>query len=168
MKHPIDYDDWLGYLDGDLDQMRTARVREHIEHCSECRSTWNELLEATAAMRSAALEYAAMHAVGEFEVRSGRERVLARIRTLESRSTLESVAAGELTVGRLRKLQHVVAPICGARTAFRLIVAATRRTPAPQGMAEWRVFLEQLTDLTSALCGRSTARLVWEIGNSLP
>ena len=168
MKHPIDYDDWLGYLDGDLDQMRTTRVREHIEHCSECCSTWNELLEATAAMRSAAREFEVVHAFGEDEVRSGRERVLARIRTLESRSTLESVAAGELTVGRLRKLQHVVAPVCGARTAFRLIVAAAGRTPVPQGTAAWLVFLEQLTDLTSALCGRSMARLVWEIGNSLP
>jgi len=168
MKHPIDYDDWLGYLDGDLDQIRTARVREHIDHCSECRSTWNELLEATAALRSAAREYAAVHAVCDDEVRSGRERVLARIRTLESPSTLESVAAGELTVGRLRKLQHVVAPVGGARTAFRLIVAAAGRTPVPQGTAAWRIFLEQLTDLTSALCGRSMARLVWEIGNSLP
>lgn len=168
MKHPIDYDDWLGYLDGDLNQSRTAVVCEHIEHCSECRSTWDELLEATAAIRSAAGEYAAVHAVGEDEIRSGRERVLARIRTLESRPTLESVAAGELTIGRLRKLQYVVAPVCGARTAFRLIVAAAGRTPVPQSKAAWLVFLEQLTDLTSALCGRSTARLIWEIGNSLP
>lgn len=168
MKHTIDYDDWLGYLDGGLDQIRTARVREHIEHCSECRSTWNELLEATAAIRSAAREFALVHAVGEDEIRSGRERVLARIRTLESRSTLESVAAGELTIGRLRKLQQVVAPVCGARTAFRLIVAAAGRTQVPQETAPWRIFLEQLTDLTSALCGRSMARLVWEIGNSLP
>ena len=75
---------------------------------------------------------------------------------------------GELTVGRLRRLQRVVAPTCGAYTAFRLIIAAVARTPAPQGAPAWRSFLEQLTDLTSALCGRSMARLVWEIGNSLP
>jgi anti-sigma factor RsiW len=168
MKHPISYDEWLGYLDNQLDPAATARVQGHIASCGECRTTWDELLLATVALRAAAQEYAAACATDAGTVSVGRDRVLARIRALERPEAVEAVAGGELTVGRLRRLQHVVAPACGANTAFRLIVAAVGRTSAPHGAAAWRRFLEQLTDLTSALCGRSMARLVWEIGNSLP
>ena len=164
MKHSITYDEWLGFLDGELDAAASARVRGHIESCSECRATWEELCDATAALRYAAKEFAAASVVSVDAVSSGRERVLARIRG----TSLDAVAGGELTVGRLRRLQRVVAPTCGAQTAFRLIVAAVGRTAAPQGTPDWRSFLEQLSELTSALCGRSMARLVWEIGNSLP
>ena len=169
MKHSISYDDWLGYLDGELDTAATARVRGHIEICSECRSTWEELCEATAALRSAANEFAAASVMSMDAVSNGRQRVLARIRAASAApGSVDAVAGGELTVGRLRRLQRVVAPTCGGHTAFRLIIAAVGRTPAPQGGPAWRSFLEQLTELTSALCGRSMARLVWEIGNSLP
>lgn len=168
MRHSISYDEWLGYLDGDLDPSATARVRDHIASCRECLATWEDLLEATNALRAAADEFVAAYATGGEAVSNGRRRVLARIRALESPAAVDAVAGGELTVGRLRRLQHVVAPACGAQTAFRLIVAAVGRTPAPHGAAAWRRFLEQLTRLTSALCGKSMARLVWEIGISLP
>jgi hypothetical protein len=168
MRHPITHDEWLGYLEDELDPAATARVRDHIQACSECRGTWQDLLGATAELRAAAGEYVAACTTLAATGSSGRDRVLARIRALEDPGAVESVAGGELTVGRLRRLQHVVAPACGANTAFRLIVAAVRRTPMPHGAAAWSSFLEQLTSLTSALCGRSMARLVWEIGNSLP
>jgi hypothetical protein len=167
MRHPISYDEWLGHLDNELDPAAAARVEGHIESCGECRATWEELLSATAALRAAAEEFSASLTADDSAVSSGRERVLARIRALEAPAAVAAVAGGELTVGRLRRLQHVVAPACGANTAFRLIVAAVRRTSAPHRAGAWRDFLEQLTDLTSALCGRSMARLVWEIGNSL-
>ncbi len=166
MKHSISYDEWLGYLEGELDLAATRRVREHIEICRECAATWEELFQATTALRSAANEFSMATAMSFDTVSSGRERVLARIRATER--SIEAVAGGELTVGKLRRLQRVVAPACGAQTAFRLIVVAIGRTPTLQGPPTWRSFLEHLTDLTSALCGKSMARLVWEIGNSLP
>jgi anti-sigma factor RsiW len=168
MRHPISYDEWLGYLDNELDAAATARVRGHIAGCSDCRTIWEELLDATTELRDAGRDYAAAYSMDACTLTNGRERVLARIRALDAPVAVEAVAGGELTVGRLRRLQHVVAPACGADTAFRLIVAAVGRTSVPHGLTAWRDFLEQLTDLTSALCGRSMARLVWEIGNSLP
>lgn len=168
MRHSISYDDWLGYLDGELDPAATARVKQHIDSCPECRGTWEELLQATAGLRAAAERYVFASAIGPDAVKQGRERVLARIRRSASPVAVEAVAEGELTVGRLRRLQRVVAPTCGAHTAFRLIVAAVGRTSSSNGALAWGAFLEQLTELTSALCGRSMARLVWEIGNSLP
>jgi predicted anti-sigma-YlaC factor YlaD len=171
MKHWISYDEWLGYLDGELDPAAAARVKDHIDICGECHTTWEDLLTATAALRAAANEFAVASVIGADAVSQGRERVLARIRATSTQAALsavEAVAVGELTVGRLRRLQRVVAPACGAHTAFRLIVAAVGRTSTPHGAAAWRCFMENLTDLTSALCGRSMARLVWEIGNSLP
>ena len=51
MKHSISYDEWLGFLDGDLDAAATSRVRSHIEACPECRTTWEELSDATVALR---------------------------------------------------------------------------------------------------------------------
>ena len=168
MEHSISYDEWLGYLDGELDPAAAARVKDHIGICGECHSTWEELLAATVALRAAAKEFAAASVTGADAVSQGRERVLARIRAATAPAAVEAVAVGELTVGRLRRLQRVVAPACGAHTAFRLIVAAVGRTSTPHGAAAWRCFMENLTDLTSALCGRAMARLVWEIGNSLP
>ena len=168
MKHSISYDDWLGYLDGKLDAGATARIRSHIDVCHGCRETWEELLNATVALRTAASRFAAVSEPSHDAVSQGRDRVLARIRALKTADPVDTLAGGELTVGRLRQLQQLVAPACGAHTAFRLIVAAVGRTAMPHETDAWRNFLEQLTMLTSALCGRSMARLVWEIGNSLP
>ena len=167
MKHPISYDEWLGYLDGELPPVPKARVGKHIAACAECTVVWEELLTVTAGLRAASEQYVAASRVSEEAVSRGRGRVLARIRALAGPPAVEVVAEGELTVGRLRRLQNVVAPACGAHTAFRLIVAAVGRTSSPGSTSAWQRFLEQLTELTSALCGRSIARLVWEIGNSL-
>ena len=168
MQHSISYDEWLGYLDGELDPAAAVRIKDHIDICPECQATWEELLTATAALRTAANEFVAAAVTGSDSRRQGRERVLARIRASAAPAAVEAVAVGELTVGRLRRLQRVVAPACGAHTAFRLIVAAVGRTSKPHGAAAWRCFMGNLTELTSALCGRAMARLVWEIGNSLP
>jgi anti-sigma factor RsiW len=167
MKHPIGYDDWLAYLDNQLDRPDADRVEDHLRGCEECRATWEELLHATSALRAAADEYAAAVVADPKTISSRRERVLARTRALAAAEGVEALAEGELTVRRLRRLQRVVAPACGADTAFRLIVAAVRRTPDPHNDEGWQEFLSELTDLTAALCGRSVARLVWAIGNSL-
>lgn len=167
MNHPISYDEWLGHLDGALGEADAARVRGHIEGCTECKATWDDLLAATASLRGAAREFLSAHTVEDAALRRGRERVLARIRAPQGSVALESIAGGELTIGRLRRLQRVVAPVCGAHTAFRLIVASAGRTPVRDGAAAWSRFLDQLAELTSAVCGRSTARLVLRIGNSL-
>jgi anti-sigma factor RsiW len=168
MTHPITYDEWLAHLDDELAPEAAARVRRHIAACRQCRGTWDGLLDATSALRSASEEFVSAVVPRSGAVDRGRERVLARIRAVQSPTAIDRVAVGELTLGRLRRLQHVVAPACGAHTAFRLIMAAVGRTPAPHENKAWFRFLEELRDLTSALCGRSMARLVWEIGNSLP
>lgn len=37
-------DEWLsGYLDGELTQAESQRVRIHLENCPECRETWQAL-----------------------------------------------------------------------------------------------------------------------------
>ena len=167
MKHPISYDEWLGYLDGALEEADAARVRRHIESCSDCESTWSDLLAATESLRTAARRFVEAHDGDAAAVRRGRERVLARIRGPQGAVALEAIVGGELTIGRLRRLQRVVAPVCGAQTAFRLIVESAGRTSVKDGAAAWGRFLDQLTELTSALCGRSTARLVLRIGSSL-
>lgn len=167
MKHSITYDEWLGYVDGDLDPATMATVRNHIADCGECHTIWEDLLFATSDLRSAAHEFASASKVMEETICRSRTRVLARIHAIEAPLAVHQVAGGELSLRRLRHLQRIVAPTCGAHTAFHLIVAAVKRTSHPHDANAWHSFLEQLRDLTSAFCGRSTARLVWEVGNSL-
>lgn len=166
MRHPVSYDDWLAHLDGQTGAERTAIIERHLEVCGECRETWRDLLRATSALRQAAeMRRAELNAPAS-RIERSRARVLERIRSIDDR--LEAVAGGELTIARLRRLQSLVAPTCGARTAFQLIVAAVARTPVEEDTgAAWTDFLDQLGNLTSALCGRSVARLVSSIGGTL-
>ena len=103
MKHSISYDEWLGYLVGELNPAAAARVKDHIDICNECQTTWEELLAATCALRSAASEFAAASVTSADAVSQGRQRVMARIRAATAPAAVEAVAAGELTVGRLRR-----------------------------------------------------------------
>lgn len=161
MKHGITCDDWMAHLDGALDAAAAARIRAHIARCEECAGTWDNLLRATEALRDAVREYELATPVGAAATRHGRDRVLARIRALDE------CGPGELSLARLRRLQQVVAPVCGAQTAFRLIVESVARTPVRRGTTDWNTFLRELGGITSAVCGRSISRLVLHIGASL-
>jgi anti-sigma factor RsiW len=171
MKHSISYDDWLGYLDGALPPPQSNHIRAHLETCVECRNLYEELLAATATLRAAGESYRERRTLNETAVRSARKQVWSRIRAAEASGTLEDLAGPVLSLNRLRRLQALVAPVCGARTAFRLILAAVTGMPAaPEASGcgdDWTCFVRKLKELTSAFCGRTTAMVVWDLGQSL-
>ena len=170
MKHSISYDDWLAYADGSLESGRTEYIETHTRHCEECRQTRDDVLRATEALRIASSSMRRNAELTEQAIRRGRERVLERIRAFNGRISLES-AEPDATLARLKRLQVLVAPVCGAKTAFRLILAAISRVPitaVEEVDADlWIRFLRELMCLTSAFCGRTTARLVFEYDRSL-
>lgn len=170
MKHSISYDDWLAYLDGALEPAPSDRIRTHLSTCAECRDLYNGMLDATAVLRASGDAYRETATVTPAAIRRARDQVCRRIRTSDDHGTLEDLAGAVLTISRLRRLQALVAPVCGSRTAFRLIVAAVARMSMARGQSsggDWNCFVQKLNDLTSAFCGKTTARLVWKLGQSL-
>ena len=167
MSH-VSYEDCLGYVDRALPPDLTRQVEIHLEGCQTCSAVHADILQATALLRSAGSSLRQKSGLDQMDESRGRDRVLARIRSLESGLAIESVACQDLTIARLRRLQQVVAPTCGAKTAFRLILTAVSHTPVTgdSGML-WPRFLVELRSLTSAFCGRSTAQLVFELGRRL-
>jgi anti-sigma factor RsiW len=79
----------------------------------------------------------------------------------------EQMAQAELR-GRLDTLETVLAPMCGAQAAARVLHTAARHSPA-RSLADvthenWEPFMERLTAITAAMCGDTFASLVWERG----
>ena len=170
MKHSISYDDWLAYLDGDLESGPAERIRAHLATCTECRDLYEGMLEATAGLRAAGALYRETVTLTPAAVEQGRQQLWSRIGTLENGGSIEDLVGPVLTIGRLRRLQALVAPVCGSRTTFYLILAAVAKmspAPDPAGGDDWKRFVRKLQDLISAFCGTSTARLVWAIGESM-
>lgn len=146
------------------------RIRAHLAACAECRDLYECMLEATATLRAAGAAYRQTTTLTAAAAAHGRQQVWSRIRTAEDGGSIEDLAGPVLTIGRLRRLQALVAPVCGSRTTFYLILAAVAKmSPAadPAGGDDWRRFVQKLKDLISAFCGTSTARLVWALGQSL-
>ena len=50
--HPIEPEEVMSYLDGELDETRAAAVAEHLEACSECQALTGELRHVSQQMAS--------------------------------------------------------------------------------------------------------------------
>lgn len=169
MRHSISYDDWLAYLDGALEPAPAGRIRAHLAACAECRDLYHGMLEATATLRAAGAVYRDATTLTPAAIARGQQQVYFRVRAAAESGALEDLAGPVLTLGRLRRLQALVAPICGSRTTFHLILAAVARMSSGADPAgdDWNRFVRRFKDLISAFCGTSTARLVWVLGESL-
>jgi hypothetical protein len=84
------------------------------------------------------------------------------------RRTDEAFRHSAPVLERLTTLRAFMTPLCGSETVNRALHAAAQRTAvqSPEVLTEvlWPDFLENLSSITSVLCGDPAAMLVTELG----
>jgi hypothetical protein len=166
MHHGIMEHQWLEYLEGKLDVTESAHLRVHAATCPECAGTlrelsrWRERLVEEAAFVRAALETSP----------ESLDRLLAasiqRIRALEPAEQWSDPRwSFQEAVVLLRLL---VEPFCGSGTAGAAINLAVRRSrlvdAGSDTPAAWNLFVSNMSEMMSSVCGTEAGRLVDQVG----
>jgi anti-sigma factor RsiW len=157
MRHGISEQQWIEYLEGGLAELDAARVGGHLSACPECAATFAEL----SLWRGKLVEEAA--------------RVRAAFET--SPDQLDRLLAASLErIGRshpswtfreaVMLLRLLVEPFCGSGTAGAAVRLAVQRSmvhgrPAP---ATWDLFVSNMSEMMSSVCGTEAGRLVNQVG----
>jgi len=155
--------DWLRFLDAPRDCEDNRRVREHIAGCPRCAN----VLESFESVREGlATEKARIHgavAISDLEIDALLGRCLAQIGT----EPHVGWSAAEATL----LLRLLIEPICGRGTAGATIDLARRRslpvTDEHLTSKSWSVFISNLSDTMSSICGVAAGRLVRRAGFSI-
>lgn len=157
---------WTDYLDGTLHARQRAPIDAHVRVCFHCRSevdAWRQIerrlrIECGIARQAIYLPVEAQ--------RSAEHAILAVVRQAEALhgTTGESKGPQE----RLWRVRWVLALLCGANTATRIIQNAEKHAgvsaqvrPSEQ---KWLIFLRRLAFLTTEICGCFAGELIWSIG----
>ncbi|MCS6953977.1 MAG: zf-HC2 domain-containing protein [Bryobacterales bacterium] len=159
MRHGIDEQSWLAWLDGTLDAQARSALEAHLGICADCGwqsrqlERWRELLETEAGRLRAAL------CGGEEEWERMAWRSLHRLREAAARQGL-----GRWTVlEALSILRLLMEPICGQGTVRAVVERALERSRAA-GPAltwgDWGRFVGHLSDAAASVCGSAVGRLV--------
>jgi anti-sigma factor RsiW len=195
MTHGIAEADWVAYLDGRLPPGERDRLESHLIGCLTCWERYRRLAETTAALGEAADELQGHFPLADGQLYAALHRVRARIRAegdeaapaqaltssisgLKQRSpvsgqraawpSFKSGADASPVRERLDRLESVMAPMCGSRTALRALQAAALGSPARSlekvTRDNWTPFLTSLTSIAAVMCGETGAHLVWESG----
>jgi anti-sigma factor RsiW len=166
MHHGIIEHQWIEYLDGGLDITESARLRDHASTCPECADTlrelsrWREKLGEEAALVRAA-----------FETSPGSlDRLLAasiqRIRVFEPAAQPSDPRWSFKEAVMLLRL--LVEPFCGPGTAGAAISLAVRRSTLGDARcdtpAAWNLFVSNMSEMMSSVCGTEAGRLVNQVG----
>jgi anti-sigma factor RsiW len=169
MRHGILEQQWIEYIEGTLHDRESARLRNHANTCAECARTlrelsvWREkLFEESARVRTA------------FETSpNDLDRLLAasleRIRGLEPASERRDPHWSFREAVMLLRL--LVEPFCGSGTAGATVNLAVQRSTL-QGLsadtpAAWSLFVRNLSETMSSVCGTAAGLLVNEVGACL-
>jgi|SRR5215472_5172189 len=164
MLHGITEQEWLEYLDGGLDATDAVRLQDHANTCAECAGTlrelslWREkLVEAAALVRSAVetLPGDVDRLLAE-SIRRIRACEPAALRSNPRWSFKEAVVL----------LGLLVEPFCGPGTAGAAIRLAVRRSTDAQSdvPAVWNLFVSNMSEMISSVCGTEAGRLVNQVG----
>lgn len=160
MIHGISDQEWVAYLDGELEAVDRDRLETHFTGCAICWEFFDRVAQTTARLDAAGK--ATRHSVplSDDELRRSMGEVLARIR----RGRLRTTEVRE----RLDCLERVMAPMCGTTTATRALRAAAQGSPAQSleyvTADNWTPFLSSLRSIAAVMCGETGAHLVWESG----
>jgi hypothetical protein len=153
--------EWFEYLESGS---APEGMQEHIADCVACRHREQRLIAAQRQLVEAGKLLRERNTPDAQMVSAARARVFDR--AARESQTLEAIAGGELTLGRLRLLEMLVRPACGNRTSGNLMAEAARRTRRRD--AAWSAFIENVAELFSGLCGEMSGRMVLECGRRIP
>lgn len=164
MKHGITATEWHDYLEGQLSDEVHDRIEAHLIGCLSCWEFYEEMAQATGALRSAGDRMRRAFPLQDHELHAGLNRVFARI----NQSSTEMCATPGVIQQRLSTLAAVLTPMCGAQTAASALRVAAQGSPA-QSLEQvtdenWTPFLRRLTSIATVMCGETGAHLVWERG----
>ena len=168
MTHGVTQQQWLDFMDGNLDAGRRREIQQHLELCPECYGDYLEMMAWGHAIESEASRL--RDAIDRAEPGMDRlvQDALERIRAVG----LEPCAAGPYTTSRsLFVLRTLLAPICGIGTARAAIQLARRDAGLLAGdrfgASEWRDFVAILSRTISQQCGIAAGRLIVSVGLGL-
>lgn len=163
MAHGISEQQWLRYADGELDWTERRQVEDHLAVCAACAAeaaelrNWHEVLRVEGARLGEALR------AGDADMERLTERTLARLR---------GGHAGAWTVrDALSLLRVVMEPICGSGATRAAMNLAIRRSAGAEEAltgTNWALFVGNLREATTAVCGLATGRLVSRAAFCLP
>jgi hypothetical protein len=157
--------DWIDYIEDNLDVAKRASFKTHLEECAECRDFEAHMRRTEMALVDTAVEINNKFVVSEEETNIALAKVLARI--LDSEAREQNLGRDAIKV-RLEQLEDILAAMCGSWTAVNALRVAAEgtlaKTPAKLTEETWLPFLERLKSIASVFCGDTGARLVWEYG----
>ena len=155
--------DWLRFLDDPRDGEIGERVRDHIAGCGSCARLFESLELMREGLVTEGARIRAAAAVTDTEIDALLGRCLAEIRS----GSQAGWSASEATL----LLRVLIEPICGRGTAGATISLARRRSlPASEEhltSGSWSVFISNLSDAMSSICGAAAGRLVRRAGFSI-
>jgi hypothetical protein len=155
--------DWLRFLDDPRGGDRGEHIREHVAGCVKCAKLLKSLELVRESLATEGARVRASSAISDSEVDALLERCFVQIRS----SSQTGWSATEATL----LLRVLIEPICGRGTAGATISLARRRSLSAAGedltSGSWRLFISNLSDAMSSICGAAAGRLVRRAGFSI-
>jgi hypothetical protein len=160
--------EWLRFLDRPDDREVGETIRRHTNVCAGCASLLESLVTVREGLEAGAAQIRAALRTPSPEIDLLLERCLTRIQS----SPHSRWSASEATL----LLRLLLEPICGRGTAGATIDLARRRsTGATQDLfstprltsANWNLFISNLSDAMSSICGAAAGTLVQRAGFSI-
>lgn len=163
MQDHIRDEDWVRFLENRGDSEMGGRVREHIAGCGHCAALFESLQLVHEGLASEGARIRAAVALTDAEIDSLLGRCLSQIRNAPQ--------AGWSATEATLLLRVLIEPICGRGTAGATISLARRRSLAAAEehltSGSWSVFISNLSDAMSSICGAAAGRLVRRAGFSI-
>ncbi len=169
MRHGILEEQWIEYVDGSLDGREHGRLRDHARACPECAETlreisaWREKLVAEAARVRAAIE------TSPADLDRLLRASLLRIRSFDPVAHLGDPNWSFREAVMLLRL--LVEPFCGPGTAGATIHLAVQRSTLNEMYVDpataWNLFVSNMSEVVSSVCGTAAGRLVNQVGACL-
>lgn len=163
MTHEFTEKDWNDYLDGRAEAGTEARFERHLSACGECADLRRRLRLAEGQLRLQSGYWQHTPVLADAQIEAAWQRVVTRLRADEL-APERSASIPE----RLRFLEDLLMLLCGTRTATNALRAAAKglSTDAPEQLSRdhWPQFLTNLAAITTIMCGKTGAQLVWESG----
>ncbi len=166
MAHGISEQDWLRFIDGNLDAAARRRLEDHIASCPDCTAEAGELRHWHVLLRDEGYRLSEALRMEESHVETLLERSLERMRQVAPMGVRRAWSVRDgLTI-----LRFVMDPICGSgatRAAINLAILRSAGAGRDLTGTNWGLFVGNLREATSLICGQAAGRLVFRAGSCL-
>jgi anti-sigma factor RsiW len=165
MAHGITEQDWMRFIDGEATGIERRRVEDHLSMCAACAAQAAELRSWRVQLRAEGHRLSSALAGGEAQLEALLEDGLARVRAAG-----HGAGAGWSVREGLSLLRSVMEPLCGTGATQAAMSLAIRRSAGFEeelGGNNWDLFVVNLREATTSVCGIATGRLVSRAGSCL-